>query len=187
MNVAKILTFISIFTVLLAMGPRSSAKYVFTHFEDNAGWGSIGTACFVGVNAPVITLIGSDSAVHLAEELKDASRRLPKAMLGTAGVNYLLGFLILVAFIAVVGDVESVFETATGQPWIQVLWNASRSRVATLILVALTVFFFIFAAINTNTTSSRQLYAFARDGGLPCSRWISYVRPLLPPTLHSPH
>src|SRR6266498_5276895 len=81
------LAFIAFFIVLLAMGPRSSGKEVFTDFQDNADWGSIGTACFVGVSGPVITLIGSDSAVHLAEELKDASRQLPKAMLATAGVN----------------------------------------------------------------------------------------------------
>ena len=170
-----ILTFVAVFIVFIAMGPRSSAKEIFTDFQDNAGWGSIGTACFAGVSGPVITLIGSDSAVHLAEELKDASRQLPKAMLGTAGVNYLLGFAMLVAFIAVVGNVDQVLATATGQPWIQVLWNATQSRNATLTITFFVVFFFLFSAVNSNTTSSRQLYAFSRDGGLPFSSWISYV------------
>lgn len=169
------LAFVAFFIILLAMGERSGAKTMFTHFEDNAGWGSIGTACFVGISGPVITLIGSDSAVHLAEELKDASRQLPKAMMSTAGVNYLLGFLMLIAFIAVVGDVEEVLATPTGQPWIQVIWNATQSRTATMVMSAFIVFFYIFCAVNQNTTSSRQLYAFGRDGGLPFSRWVSYV------------
>lgn len=169
------LAFIAFFIVLFAMGPRSSGKEVFTDFQDNAGWGSIGTACFVGVSGPVITLIGSDSAVHLAEELKDASRQLPKAMLVTAGVNYLLGFLMLLAFIFVVGDVEQVLETATGQPWVQVIWNATLSRTATMVMTAFVIFFFLFAATNANTTSSRQLFALARDGGLPFSKWVSHV------------
>ncbi|KAF7511450.1 hypothetical protein GJ744_004639 [Endocarpon pusillum] len=172
-----ILAFVAFLIILLAMGSRSGPKYMFTHFEDNAGWGSIGTACFVGISGPVITLIGSDSSVHLAEELKDASRQLPKAMLSTAGVNYLLGFLMLVAFIAVVGDVQSVLATRTGQPYIQVIWNATQSRTAAMVMVAFIVFFFIFGAVNQNTTSSRQLYAFARDGGLPFSSWVSYVSP----------
>jgi Amino acid permease len=176
-----ILAFIAFFIILLAMGPRSGAKPMFTHFEDNAGWGSIGTACFVGVSGPVITLIGSDSAVHMAEELKDASRQLPKAMLSTAAVNYLLGFLMLIAFIAVVGDVDSVLQTTTGQPYVQVIWNATQSRVSAMVMVAFIIFFFIFCAVNQNTTSSRQLYAFARDGGLPCSRWVSHVSVILLP------
>lgn len=169
------LAFVAFFIILLAMGSRSSAKTIFTHFEDNAEWGSIGAACFVGVSGPVITLIGSDSAVHLAEELKDASRQLPKAMLSTAGINYLLGFLMLIAFIAVVGDVEAVLSSPTGQPYIQVIWNATESRGGTIAMVALIAFFFIFGEVNVTTASSRQLYAFARDGGLPFSRWISYV------------
>jgi choline transport protein len=170
------LAFIAFFIILLVMGQRSGAKTMFTHFEDNAAWGSIGTSCFVGVSGAVITLIGSDSAVHLAEELKDASRQLPKVMLVTAGVNYLLGFLMLIAFIAVVGDVESVLATTNGQPYVQVILNATQSRTATMVMVSFIAFFFIFGGVNQNTTSSRQLYAFARDGGLPFSKWISYVR-----------
>jgi choline transport protein len=169
------MAFIAFLVVLVTLGPLSSAKEVFTHFEDNAGWGSIGTACFVGINGPVITLLGSDSAVHLAEELKDSSKNLPRAMLCYAAVNYLIGFGMLLAFIYVVGDVDSVLSTATGQPWIQVIWNATQSRTGTIIMTAVVAFFFLFAAVNTNTTSSRQLYAFARDGGLPFSRWISHV------------
>jgi choline transport protein len=169
------LAFIAFLVVLVGMGPRSSATEVFTHFEDNAGWGSIGTACFVGINGPVITLLGSDSAVHLAEEMKDSSRNLPKAMLCYAAVNYLIGFAMLLAFIFVVGDVDSILSTATGQPWIQVIWNATGSGAATIVMTAIIAFFFLFAAVNTNTTSSRQLYAFARDGGLPFSNWICRV------------
>jgi choline transport protein len=169
------LAFFAFFIVLLAMGPRSSAKEIFTDFQDNAGWGSIGTACFVGVSGPVITLIGADSSVHMAEELKDASRQLPKAMIVTAIVNYILGFLMTIAFIAVLGNIDEVVASPTGLPYIQVIWNATLSRAATMAMVAFIIFFFVFCAVNQNTTSSRQLYAFARDGGLPFSAWVSYV------------
>jgi choline transport protein len=176
---AYILCFVAFFIVLLAMGPRSSAKEIFTDFQDNAGWGSIGTACFVGVSGPVITLIGADSSVHMAEELKDAARQLPKAMISTALVNYVLGFLMTIAFIAVLGNLQEVLATPTLLPYVQVIWNATLSRAATMTMVAFIIFFFIFCAVNQNTTSSRQLYAFARDGGLPFSAWVSYVSPTL--------
>jgi choline transport protein len=169
------LSFVVFIVVLLAMGPHTTAKEVFTHFEDNANWGSIGTACFVSINGPVITLIGADSAVHLAEELKDSSKNLPKAMIYYAVVNYSIGFIMILAFMFVIGDVTSVLNTPTMQPWIQVIWNATNSKAGTIIMTALIVFFFIFGAVNTNTTSSRQLFAFARDGGLPGSRWICCV------------
>ncbi|EAS33740.3 amino acid permease [Coccidioides immitis RS] len=172
-----ILEFFAIFIILLVMGDRSSAREVFTVFQDNAGWGSVGTACFVGASGPVITMIGADSAVHLAEELKDASRHLPRAMMITASVNYLVGFMILLAAMFVVGNVKEVLETPTGAPWVQILLNATQDRKPVLVLMAFIIFFLLFCAINANTTSSRQLYAFARDGGLPYSEWISRVSP----------
>ncbi|KMU86435.1 hypothetical protein CIHG_04224 [Coccidioides immitis H538.4] len=172
-----ILEFFAIFIILLVMGDRSSAREVFTVFQDNAGWGSVGTACFVGASGPVITMIGADSAVHLAEELKDASRHLPRAMMITASVNYLVGFMILLAAMFVVGNVKEVLETPTGAPWVQILLNATQDRKPVLVLMAFIIFFLLFCAINANTTSSRQLYAFARDGGLPYSEWISRPPP----------
>ncbi|EEP81888.1 predicted protein [Uncinocarpus reesii 1704] len=170
-----IIEFFALFVILLVMGDRSSAKEVFTAFQDNAGWGSIGTACFVGSSGPIITVIGADSAVHLAEEMKDASRHLPRSMMITASVNYTVGFLMLLATMFVVGNVQEVLDTPTGAPWVQIVLNATESRKLTLALIAFIIFFLVFCSINANTTSSRQLYAFARDGGLPFSQWISRV------------
>jgi choline transport protein len=176
--VLYLLGFVGFLLVLFIMGDRSSAKTVFTEFQDNAGWGSIGTACFVSISGPVITIVGSDSAVHLAEELKDASRQLPRAMVATALTNYFVGFVMLLAFIFVVGNVEEVLASPTGLPYIQVIWNATQSRGPTVVLVAIMILSFVFTTINVNVTASRQIWAFARDGGLPFSGWISYVSQL---------
>lgn len=172
-----ILVFIALFIVLFTMGPLSSAEDVFLNFQDNAGWGSIGTACFVSVSGPVITLIGADSAAHMAEELKDASTQLPKAMMMTAGVNYVIGFLMMIAIVFVVGDVSEALDTPTGQPWVHILWNAVQSKTPTIIFMVTVIFFLIVCSVNANTGSSRQIFAFARDGGLPYSEWISSVSP----------
>ncbi len=85
-----------------------------------------------------------------------------------------------VAFITVLGNVEEVLASPTGLPYVQVIWNATQSVAATMAMVAFIIFFFVFCAVNQNTTSSRQLYAFARDGGLPFSGWVSYVSVLHP-------
>lgn len=172
-----ILTFFAVIIVLLAMGPRSAPEDVFANFQDNAGWGSIGTACFVSASGPVITLIGTDSAAHLAEELQDASKQLPRAMIIASGMNYIIGFVMLVVLVFVLGDVQKVLETPTGQPWVQVLWNATQSRVPVIIFTSLICFFLIFTTVNSSVCTSRQFFAFARDGGLPYSEWIRRVSP----------
>jgi amino acid transporter len=41
-------------------------------------------------------LVGGDAAAHMAEELKNASKMLPRAMIWTIVVNGALGLLMLV-------------------------------------------------------------------------------------------
>jgi amino acid transporter len=147
-----------------------------TDFQDNACWGSVGLSYLVGLTGPVITLIGSDSARHLSEELKDAAWVLPRSMVVTAIVNYVLGFVMTITIMSTLSDIDSILSTTTGQPYVQALLNATRSRVGTSILTAVVPVMILFAAVNLVTTSSRQLFAFARDKGFPFSDFLAYVR-----------
>jgi amino acid transporter len=176
--ILHIFGFFAFVVVLWVMAPRSDPKEVWTDFQDNGGWGSIGLSCLVGMTGPVITLIGADSACHLSEELKDASYVLPRSMVATATVNYILGFVMTITVMSTLGDVTSVLTTTTGQPYIQVVLNATQSRVGTSILTALVAILLLFSAVNLVTTSSRQLFAFARDKGLPFSSTLAYVSSL---------
>ncbi|CZR58632.1 related to HNM1-Choline permease [Phialocephala subalpina] len=169
--------FFAFIVVLWVMAPRSDAKVVWTDFQDNGNWGNIGLSCLVGMTGPVITLIGADSACHLSEELKDAAWVLPRSMVATATVNYIMGFVMTVTVMSTLGDVDNILSTTTGQPYIQVLLNATQSQVGTSIMTAVVAVLLLFAAVNLVTTSSRQLFAFARDKGLPFSNSLAYVRP----------
>ncbi len=73
------------------MAPRSDSS-VLTTFSSN-GWSSPGVASLVGISAAIGDVIGADSSVHLAEELKNASWILPRSMIAAALMNYVLGFL----------------------------------------------------------------------------------------------
>lgn len=74
-------------------------------------------------------------------------------------------------------DVESVIMTPTAQPHIQVLYNATQSVAGTTVLSIVIVIMAIFGCVNMVATCSRQLYAFARDDGLPFSAFLARVRP----------
>lgn len=169
--------FVAFVVVLWIMAPHSDPKTVWTNFEDNSGWGSVGLSTLVGILGPIVTLIGSDSSCHLAEELKDAAWVLPRAMVATALINYALGFVMTVTIMSNLGnDVSAVLSTGFGQPWIQVLYNATGSRAGTSVMTAVVWVLLLFCCVNQVTTSSRQLFAFARDRGLPFSPFLAYVR-----------
>ncbi|KAK1820251.1 hypothetical protein LTR12_005257 [Friedmanniomyces endolithicus] len=157
------------------MAPRGDSS-VLTTFTTN-GWSSAGVACLVGISAPIGDLIGADSSVHLSEELKNAAWILPRAMVATAVMNYLLGFVTIITLVFCLGDLNNAINSATGQPYVQVLLNATQSTGATIALTVVMLILLISCAVNTATTSSRQLWSFARDGGPPFSAWLSRVRP----------
>ncbi|KAF2098384.1 hypothetical protein NA57DRAFT_77176 [Rhizodiscina lignyota] len=67
--------------------------------DTGAGWGSTGLLCLIGTLAPTTSIMGSDAAAHMSEELLDASHTLPQAMLATLVINGTLGFVMLVTFV----------------------------------------------------------------------------------------
>ena len=89
--------FIAILTVLWVMGDKAPAYESFTQFTDPSHWGSVGLATLVGSLGASGSLLGTDCAAHLAEELKDASWVLPRSMVVTAAANYSLTFIMVVS------------------------------------------------------------------------------------------
>ncbi|KAH8636257.1 amino acid transporter [Alternaria alternata] len=174
--VLHIFGFFAFLVVLWVMGPRSDTKKTWTQFEDPSGWGNTGLATIVGILGPILTLGGADLAVHLAEEVKDAAWVSPRAMVATSVVNYSLAFIMTVTVFSTLGDdITVLLSTPLGQPWIQILLNATESLVATNIMTVVVCLLLLFCSVNQVTAASRQLWSFARDQGLPCSAWLSYV------------
>jgi choline transport protein len=149
--VLHIFGFFAIFITMWVLGPRSKASDVFGSFQDNAGWGNVGLACLVGQLAPIFSLLGADAAALLSEELRDASKVLPRAMIANAIVNGSLGLVMLVTFCFCLGDVESVLKTSTGQPHIQIMYNVTQSIAGATAL----------ASINTTMVSASSFSARA--------------------------
>ncbi|KAK6824944.1 amino acid transporter [Apiospora arundinis] len=154
--------------------PRASAE-IFAEFTNEGGWHSMGLSVLIGLITPVTALIGSDSAVHLSEELRNASKSLPRAMLATIMLNGGLGFVTVVTFCYNIGDVSSVLDTPTGFPFIQLYYNMTGSVAGTTAMVSVMIILSIANATANMTTASRQLFAFARDHGFPFRHIFAHV------------
>jgi choline transport protein len=166
--------------VLGFLGPSSTAGEVFNNWENAAGWPNGGTAVLVGVYrhdsvklrttltaagtiAPITTLTSADSICHLAEELKDASKWLPRIMVAAAATNFTIGFALLILILYRAGDIQAAIESPTGQPYIAILLDCTKSVSGTAILVVYMAFALLFCATNVVTTSSRQLFSFGKS------------------------
>ncbi|KAK5207732.1 hypothetical protein LTR99_010850 [Exophiala xenobiotica] len=175
--IVHIFGFFAVLITLWVLGPRGNAHDVFTQFNNYGGWSSNGLSAVVGVLAVMIPLLGADGAVHMSEELRDASRVLPQSMIATTVFNGAMGWIILITFSFVLGNLDDVISSPTGQPYIAVFYTATESYAGASVLSALVIFMAIFCNLSITATASRQLWSFARDQGMPLSSWFAYVRP----------
>ncbi|OJZ90148.1 amino acid permease [Aspergillus piperis CBS 112811] len=167
--------FFGILIPLWVLSPSVPPSDVFGSIVDRGGWGSNGLSCLVGVVGPVYALIGPDSAVHMSEEIRDASRVLPLGMVWTLILNGATGFVMIVTFAFCVGDIDKVMASTTGFAFIQVFLNSTGSVPAATGMTVVIMIMQFCATISNVATTSRQIYSFARDQGVPFSSFFSQV------------
>lgn len=118
----------------------------------------------------------------MCEEIKDASKQAPRAIVMSVWIGALTGFVFLVSVCFCIGDIDTVASSPTGVPLIQIFFDSTNSNVGSCILASLIVIIDLGCANALLAEGSRSLYAFARDRGLPFSTAVSSVSS----TLHVP-
>ena len=103
---------------------------------------------------------------------------MPKAIMWSLALNSFMGFLTAVTFSFCLGpDPAAVLASPTGYPFLQIIYNSTGSLAATNTLTALIIICFAFCGVSEVATSSRQVWSFARDRGLPFSTFLARVNP----------
>lgn len=101
---------------------------------------------------------------------------VPKAMMWSFGISSLCGLAFLNAFLFSITDVDAALNDSSGFSFLWVLKQTlPNTPAAVSFIVAIMVVVSFGSNISFNASTSRQTYAFARDGGLPFARWISRV------------
>lgn len=123
----------------------------------------------------------------MSEEVKDAGVTVPRAIVWSYVSNGLMGILLLITYLSCIPSVDDALDDPSGYPFLYV-FQQSMSNAATNALTTLLLVLVVASNIGFNTSTSRQTFAFARDNGLPFSKWISHVRlPLHLFALRSPY
>ncbi|KAK5231297.1 hypothetical protein LTR72_000478 [Exophiala xenobiotica] len=167
--------FIAILSVLWVYSPHNSAHFVFTTALNEGGWPTQGLSICVGFLGNVATFVGADASVHMAEEVSNAPWNIPRAIIGAMLINGAVGFTMMLTILFCLGDVDSVLETATGYPFIQIFYNSVQNTAGATAMGAVVLALTWACAIGICTTASRMIWSFARDNGTPFSKAISYV------------
>ncbi|KAH7396336.1 amino acid permease [Pyrenochaeta sp. MPI-SDFR-AT-0127] len=176
-GVLHVVGFFAILIVLGVMAPKNTSSFVFTEITNSSGWSSDGVSWLIGLLSTVYPLLGYDAACHLAEEMPHAARNVPIAMVGSVTVNGVLGLAFAIMLLYSTGPLDSLLTTPTGLPFIQIFLDATKSNAGATIMSAILLIIAIAASIAAITSTSRTLWAFARDKATPFDAYFSYVNP----------
>lgn len=93
------LGFFIILIPLWVLCDKNPASDVFLSFEDRSGWNNIGTAYLTSQVYVMYCCFGSDSVVHIAEEVENASIVVPQAMIWSYVGNIGSGLVMLITML----------------------------------------------------------------------------------------
>ena len=112
----------------------------------------------------------------MSEEVRNASASIPRAMLAIYVCNFLLMFPAFLTVCYHVPVIDDALNDSSTYPAVYILKQSMSSGWVTVMLVVICLLN-IASNIVYLTAVSRDLFAFARDKGLPFSGWLSTVHP----------
>ncbi|KAF5254436.1 hypothetical protein FANTH_694 [Fusarium anthophilum] len=163
----------SLATLLAVQEVKQPSKFVFAEFTNVSGW-TDGCAAMIGLASCLWAYCGIDAPSHLSEEVDNPSRNIPIAI----GATIILGIITVIAWniglMYVIKDVQGLI--ASGAPIMEVYNQALGSKTATTIWAIYYILVFYHIILNLFVFSSRILWSFSRDGGVPYSAYVSRLR-----------
>lgn len=176
-SVVANITLVVFFVIVMLVGTKNKndAKFVFANFQNLTDFPD-GWAWIYNGFMPAIWTIGAfDSCVHMSEEARNATRNVPIGILGSIGLTWFFGFIVLIVCgFCVSQDLASIIGTASGQPMAQLIFNALGKKWTVAFMILICICQWLMGA-STITATSRQAWAFSRDNGLPFSSFIKVV------------
>jgi amino acid transporter len=133
-------------------------------------------AFLVGLLYPLYTITGFDASAHTSEETHDAQRAVPRGMIHSVFWSLVFGFVMAVSFVLASPDLAATAKDG-GNAWFNLFNNLPAPKpLKDALAIGIVVANYI-CALAGLTSTSRMIFAFARDGGLPASGLWKTVSP----------
>ena len=130
----------------------------------------------LGLLLAVYTITGFDASAHTSEETRDAAKTVPKGIVSSVIYSVIFGYILICTFVLVLPDVATGVKQSFG--FFAELLKTLPPALQTALGLAIFLVNYL-CGLACLTSTSRMMYAFARDGGLPASGLLRTVSPTL--------
>ncbi len=159
-----------------------SRLFTFTNFTGETGgnvWPrseGIIIPFLLGLLLVCYTITGFDASAHTSEETRDAARVVPRGMWQSVFYSFLFGYFMVAAFVLAMPSVTEA--AAQGFGIFPYIMNSSKMPgvLRSLLYIGIVIANYL-CGLAALTSTSRMMFAFSRDDGLPMSKQLSSVSP----------
>ncbi|KAJ5653430.1 hypothetical protein N7490_000433 [Penicillium lividum] len=174
------LFFVFCLALLISVGAKSDlayqpASFVFGKWINQTGWPD-GVVWFIGLVQAAYGLTAFDAVIHMVEEIPAPRKNAPKVIYLAVFSGAVSGFILMMVCLFCIQKVKTVIDSPSGLPFMELV-QETVGRNGAAVLIALFILNGLGQGISILTTASRLTWGFARDGGLPFSRYLSHVDP----------
>ena len=164
---------IAIVGALLLLAPRQPPAFFFLRVTSNPSRWPYWWAFVIGLLQAQWTFTGYDASASVSEETVDPRRRVPWGIVLAVAVSAIVGYILLIALTLAITDIGAALSArdAAGHdvPAVIAILDLALGPRAGSLAAALAAMAMWFCGLSAVTWSSRTIYAFGRDGGLPWS------------------
>jgi amino acid transporter len=163
---------LAIVIALALFAPKQPVEFLFSRTYSQLADHPYAYAFLIALLQAQWTYTGYDASAHTSEETHDARLHAPWGVFLSVVVSAVAGFLMLSVVTLAIKDVPAA--AGASNPFVYILETALGGFAgrACLWLVTIAMWFCGLACI---TSTSRMIFAFARDGGLPGSKRLNIV------------
>ena len=135
---------------------------------------SVALAFLLGLSYVCYTITGFDASAHTSEETQDAQVNVPKGMWTAVFWSWVFGLVAVAAYVLTMPNLEEAHAAGWGSFFY--MWGSSNMPqwLSVFLAVGMVLVNYV-CALAGLTSTSRMMYAFARDGGLPASKALANV------------
>ncbi|CAR28279.1 ZYRO0F00242p [Zygosaccharomyces rouxii] len=169
--------------VVCAVMPSTTGKghasndFVWSKWQNNTGYSSDGFAFLLGMLNGAFSVGTPDCITHLAEEIPDAGRNLPKVLFWQILVGFITAITYMIAMFYAINNLPIIFSSNTFSPLGEIYLQATNSRGGAIGLLLIIYLPIICAIVGCYITAGRTLYVLARDNATPFSKYLGAIHP----------
>jgi len=128
----------------------------------------------IGLLLPLYTITGFDGSAHTSEETVDAKHSVPRGIINSVFWSFAIGLVMEIAILVAIPD-QGKAAAQGGNVFLNLLTNLPvAAPVKWLLYVGIVVSNYL-CGMAALVATSRMIFAFARDGGLPGSKMFRHV------------